>query len=323
VKHKLPLTVVTWLVLGLLEMALSPVLLALAGLASAVTGDRRPLIFIRVLTAYFAYEVGAMAACGALWLAGGRRRLNAHWRLLRWFVGGLAGQISAALEITVDHESSPEADAALRADGPVLVFSRHAGPGDTILLADRLLAEFDRQPSVVFKEALAVDPSIDLLGHRLPHAVLDTSDRHKCESQIARVTGQLGARGALMLFPEGGNFTEERRRSALTKLRRKGRRREAERADGMPHVLPPHPTGVLCALDANPRADIIFAAHAGLGLAASPGALWRDMPIGRTLRTRMWLVPADEVPHDDDARTKWLYDWWERIDEWLSSGHQL
>jgi 1-acyl-sn-glycerol-3-phosphate acyltransferase len=313
-----PFTVVTWMVLGLLIVLLSPVLAALAGVASAATGDRRPLVFVRVLTAYFAYEVGALTACGALWLVGGRRRRDAHWRLLRWFVRGLARQGTSALEVTVVPEPGPEADAALRADGPLLMFSRHAGPGDTILLADRLLSEFERRPSIVFKEALAIDPTIDLLGHRLPHAVLDTSDRDECEARIGQVSAQLGQRGVLMLFPEGGNFTQERRRTALAKLRRRGHNREAARAERMPHVLPPHPAGVQCALDANPQADVIFAAHTGLGLAASPKTLWREMPVGRTLRTHMWLVPAHEVPRDDEARTEWLYDWWKRIDEWVA-----
>ena len=64
----------------------------------------------------------------------------------------------------------------------------------------------------------------------------------------------------------------------------------------MPHVLPPQPSGTLAALSAARQADVVFAAHTGLGLAAYPGQFWRDMPIGRTLHTRMWLVPASDVP---------------------------
>ncbi len=60
---------------------------------------------------------------------------------------------------------------------------------------------------------------------------------------------------------------------------------------------------------------MIFAAHTGLGLAAFPRELWREMPIGRTLRTRMWLVPADERPTDPDSQVEWLYEWWKRVDQ--------
>jgi 1-acyl-sn-glycerol-3-phosphate acyltransferase len=321
-----PLTVVSWLVLSTLVLAISPLLLVLAALARALTRSRKPLIFTRLLITYFAHELATLLACGALWLISGAGRFmrtapfqRLHWRLLRWYVRGIAARALSALEIIVSPEHSPEAVQALQADGPLLAFSRHAGPADTILIADQLLSRFDRHPSVVFKETLAVDPSIDLLAHRLPHAVLDTSDRTECETEITRVTEQLDRRGVLLLFPEGGNFTPERRRSALRKLWGKGRRQEAAAAEQMPHVLPPHPTGVQTALAANPTANVIFAAHTGLGLAAYPGQLWRNMPIGRTLHTRLWLAPASEIPRDPDRQTEWLYDWWKRIDDWIET----
>jgi 1-acyl-sn-glycerol-3-phosphate acyltransferase len=264
-----------------------------------------------------------------LWLAAGAgrwidtpRSQRLHWRLVRWFFSGLAASGRSALEIDVRPDPSPEALRALQADQPVLVFSRHAGPGDTIFIVDELLSRFHRRPSVVFKESLAIDPSVDLLAHRLPQAMLDTSDREECEARIGELTGELGPRGALLLFPEGGNFTSERRRSALRQLWRKGRRRSAERAEDMPHVMPPRPGGALAALRAGGDHDVVFAAHTGLGLAAYPGQFWRDMPIGRTLRTRMWLVPAGEVPATDDERVSWLYDWWKRIDDWIAEQRQ-
>ena len=43
--------------------------------------------------------------------------------------------------------------------------------------------------------------------------------------------------------------------------------------------------------------------------------------IGRTLHTRLWLVPASEVPAGDDERVSWLYDWWKRIDDWIDGEH--
>lgn len=87
----------------------------------------------------------------------------------------------------------------------------------------------------------------------------------------------------------------------------------------MPHVLPPQPTGALTALHANPDMDVVFAAHTGLGLAAYPREVWRQMPIGRTLRTKMWLVKAHDVPESPDDQISWMYDWWKRIDDWIDS----
>jgi 1-acyl-sn-glycerol-3-phosphate acyltransferase len=321
-----PLTVIAWLLVSTVCVLASPLVLALGAVAGAITRRPAPLILARLVVVYFTRELGVLIGCGALWLlTGGGRRLDSprsqrlHWRLLGWLVGGLAETARASLHIEVAEDPSAEAAAALKANGPLLIFSRHAGPGDTMFILDELCSRYRRRPSVVFKETLGLDPCVDLLADRLPHAMLDPSDRDQCEVEIERVSARLGPRGALLLFPEGGNFTPERRRSALRRLRRKGRRRSAEKAERMPHVLPPQPTGALTALRANPHTDILFAAHTGLGLAAYPRELWRQMPIGRTLRTRMWLARAREVPDSPDDQISWLYDWWKRIDEWIHS----
>jgi hypothetical protein len=52
-----------------------------------------------------------------------------------------------------------------------------------------------------------------------------------------------------------------------------------------------------------------------------PREIRRDMPVGRTLRTRMWLVPAGELPAAADERVTSLNQWWTRIDEWIEQ-HQ-
>lgn len=321
-----PVSVTLWILASTLALILSPLLVVTAEIASLVTRDRRPRIAVRVLLAYFLRELTTLVACGGLWVASGcgrwmrtRRLQTLHWRLLTWFVSGLADAALETMEIRVSEEGTEEAVGALSGEGPVLVFSRHAGPADTVLLIDRLLRRFGRQPSVVFKEAIALDPSVDLISHRLPHAVLDTDDRVQCEERIVRAAEALGRRGALLLFPEGGNYSKERRRAALRSLRRHGHRRAAERGEQMHHVLPPRLSGALTALDAAPEAPVVFAAHTGLGLAAYPREIWREMPVNRTLHTCMWLVPPDEIPTDRDGRGMWLNDWWKRIDDWIEA----
>ncbi len=319
-----PLTITAWLVMSILCLVLSPLLLALAAVASALTRRPQPLILARLLIAYFARELGVLVGCGVLWIASGagvrmrsRRLQLLHYRLLRWFVRGFTDRALNLLEIEVAREHSDDAIHALEAERPLLFFSRHAGPGDTVLLLDLLLSRHRRLPSVVFKQTLAIDPCVDLIGHRLPHAVLDPADPEQCEARIRQIAGELDGRGVLMLFPEGANFTIERRQHALRKLSRKGRRREAAAGREMSHVLPPHPSGALAALKGNPTADVIFAGHTGLGLAAFPRELWRETPIGGTFTTRMWLVPADERPTDPDEQVRWIYAWWKRIDDWI------
>ncbi len=96
-------------------------------------------------------------------------------------------------------------------------------------------------------------------------------------------------------------------------------RREADKAEAMEHVMPPRPSGALAALRGSPNADVVFAAHSGLGLAAFPRELWRAPPIGRTLKTRMWLWPAADRPTDPDEQVEWIYECWRQIDEWVSA----
>ncbi len=320
-----PVTITTWLVLSVLCLVLSPLLLAAGAVAAAVLRRPQPLLLVRFAIAYFALELRVLARCGVLWVASGfgarirSPRFRAlHYELLRLFVCRLALRLRTLLDINVEPELTDEVERALATDRPLLFFSRHAGPGDTLLLVDLLLRRYDRLPSIVFKDALAIDPCVDLVGHRLPQAILDTSDREESEARIEEVSRGLDSRGILVLFPEGGNFTTERRRRALRKLWRKGRRREAERGRQMNHVMPPHPGGALAAIRGNPTADVIFSAHTGLGLAAFPRELWKHTPIGGTLSTRMWLAPADEHPTTPEEQTDWLYSWWQRLDQWVT-----
>ncbi|MBV8431514.1 MAG: 1-acyl-sn-glycerol-3-phosphate acyltransferase [Solirubrobacterales bacterium] len=321
-----PLTITTWVVVSVLCLLLSPLLIAAAGLASAILRRPQPLMFARFAIAYFARELGGLVACGGLWLLSGfgarmqsRRSQRLHYRLLHWYVHGLAHRVLDLLDIDVEARVPDDVVQALGQDRPLVFLSRHAGPGDTLLLVDLLQSVYHRLPSVVFKNTLAIDPCVDLVGHRLPHAVLDTSDREQCEARIKQVTANLDPRGILVLFPEGGNFTPERRSRALRKLWRKGRRAQAEEAREMTHVMPPQPTGTLAALAANPDVDVIFGAHTGLGLAAFPRELWRRTPIGQTLTERMWLAPASERPRDPEEQIEWLYGWWRRIDDWIDA----
>ena len=89
----------------------------------------------------------------------------------------------------------------------------------------------------------------------------------------------------------------------------------------MPNLLPPRPGGTLAAIAACPQADVIFVAHAGLDNIISVGDVWRNFPIDQVIRAKWWRVPVDQVPRSagHEAQVQWLYDWWERIDSWISA----
>ena len=172
------------------------------------------------------------------------------------------------------------------APGPVIVLARHAGPGDTFLLLYGLLAYAGRRPLLVLKHALVLDPWIDVLLGRVPHSFIEP-DGHgdQAVAQISDLTAGLGGCDALVIFPEGGNFTPGRRRRAIGQLRRHGLRSRATRAARLGHVLPPRPSGTVSAIDAAPQADLIIVAHTGLDHLDSAAAVWKGIPLERHCRS--------------------------------------
>jgi hypothetical protein len=92
----------------------------------------------------------------------------------------------------------------------------------------------------------------------------------------------------------------------------------------MPNLLPPHASGALAAITACPAADVIFVGHTGLDRLVSVRDVWRSLHADMRISARWWRVPAASVPRwvSRDAQVSWLYDWWERIDAWITAENQ-
>ena len=186
----------------------------------------------------------------------------------------------------------------------------------------QLLSVYQRRPRVVMKATLQLDPSVDIVGNRLPNVFIKRrqTGEHIFTDQIRRLARGLDQNGALVIFPEGGNWTPNRWRRGIRSLEHVGRSDLAARARDMPNLLPPRPGGTLAAMSACPDADVIFVAHAGLDNIITVGDVWGKFPINQVIRARWWRVPVDQVPRtaDHEAQVQWLYGWWERIDTWIS-----
>ncbi|OIJ86069.1 hypothetical protein BIV25_41980 [Streptomyces sp. MUSC 14] len=200
---------------------------------------------------------------------------------------------------------------------PVLVFVRHAGVGDSFLLLQILLSQAGLRPHTVLKRTLRADPALDVLMGRVPHCFLPPLDG-RAEDAIGDLAAQLTPGDALVIFPEGGNFTPRRRQRAIASLRRRGLPRRASRAEQMRHVLPPLDAGALAAIAAAPAADVVFVAHTGLDVVHSARTVWSRLPLRDGVRTRWWRIPASRVPLGDDARSEWLLTQWARVDHWIA-----
>jgi 1-acyl-sn-glycerol-3-phosphate acyltransferase len=330
-------------------VALTP-LVALASWASALvrrwTGHGHRSRPLRVAWLALTWSVGEMAVLTVLlclWIVSGfGGRLDTepyrarHYAVMERFLNQIYRAAERACGLRVEVAGPP--DEALADDRPVIVLSRHAGPGDSLLVVHHLLTVCGRHPRVVMKATLQLDPSLDVVANRVPNAFLHrrspapagasgsisaaAGGRPQADQirQIRRLAAGLGGRDALLLFPEGGNWTPQRWRRGIARLRRGGHADLAERALAMPNLLPPRAGGAFAAIDTCPSADVIFVAHTGLDKLVSVRDVWQSLRTDVTVHARWWRVPAAEVPRGADHETQvgWLYDWWERLDGWIT-----
>jgi 1-acyl-sn-glycerol-3-phosphate acyltransferase len=314
-------------------VVLLPVLVVVAVIVSVwLPGRWRALRLLAFALVYLALEVAALVAAAVLWvLSGFGRRLDtqafqaAHYTVLRLVLDLLmrAAQRLFALHLVTDGESwSPLDDGVPGSTNAMVVLSRHAGPGDSFLLVHTLMnRDHLRRPRIVLKDLLQLDPLIDVHLNRLPNHFVSTGPGagDRSEAAIAELASSLGTQDALLIFPEGANFTPQRRTRAIQRLRERGLRSAVRRAEAMHHVLPPRPGGVVAALTAAPQADVVFVAHTGLEHLSTVRDVWRGLPMDKTLHLRWWFVPASEVPREEALLNEWLYRWWETIDTWITT----
>ena len=294
-------------------------------------GRLRALRLLSFALIWLVAETAALFMCLALWITsgfGGRLRTepyqSRHYAIMEWYLGRLYGAAVSTLGLRIEvHEPDLTAgEQAARLARPIIVLSRHAGPGDSLLLVHHLLTVYHRRPRIVMKATLQLDPGLDVVTNRVPNVFISPqrAGGKIYTEQIRRLAAGLGHDGALVIFPEGGNWTPGRWRRGIRRLERQGRADLAARARDMPHLLPPRAGGAMAALAACPSADVIFVGHAGLDQLASVADVWRSLPMDHVVEARWWRVPADAVPRaaDHEAQVRWLYDWWARIDAWIS-----
>jgi 1-acyl-sn-glycerol-3-phosphate acyltransferase len=328
-----PLAIVIAVAVGMLSPLLA-LLTALFGLRGRLRpGRMRGLRLLYFMLVWLGAESAALFMCLGLWIAsgfGGRLATepyrSRHYAIMKRFLDQVydAAVRTLGLRVEVDEPPGPPAEPGARPAPPVIVLSRHAGPGDSFLLVHHLLSVYGRRPRIVLKATLQLDPGIDVVVNRLPNVFIGRrrggqGGPHYTE-QIRRLARGLSDDDALLIFPEGGNWTPGRWQRRIRRLEQAGRGDLADRARRMPNVLAPRAGGALAAITACPSADVIFVAHAGLDRLVSVGDVWRNLPLDQVVRATWWRVPDGEVPREAsrEAQLLWLYAWWERIDTWIS-----
>ena len=313
------------LVLGALAL---PLLVVVAAVVSAfLPGRWRALRLLLLALVYLALEVVGLVVAAVLWVAAGfGRRLDqprwqaAHHTVLRRLVVAVVAGARRLFRLEVaDHDVcwSPLDDGQPGSERAMVVLARHAGAGDSFLLVRTLMnRDHLRRPRIVLKAALQWDPLVDVYLNRIPSTFVDAGG-----DEVVRAIGDLAAgmgdEDALLIFPEGGNFTAARRERALASLRAKGWTERAALAEQMTEVLPPRTAGVVAALQAAPHADVVLVAHTGLEHLSTPRDLWRGLPDDKCLLLRWWFHEAADVPREADALSAWLWERWGEVDDWV------
>jgi 1-acyl-sn-glycerol-3-phosphate acyltransferase len=297
--------VMTLLMIGILVVW--PLLLVIGGAAGLMVRSSLPVRTLGVVMAY------ALLELRALWkLLRGGQDCDPFMRDIlerAYTVGRRTLDISVVLD---DASPTPE---QIPREAPVIVLSRHCGPGDTLLVAWLLNIHYRLQLRVVLKALLRCEPVLDLVGDLGCLCFLRHRSKH-ARKQIHDLAASLGSGQALLLFPEGGNFTWERWRNAIVRLRSSGRLRDARRAWRQTHTLPPRTGGTAAALSGAPSANVLVLTHTGFSPDGRARAWWR-LPMNRRLLVRTVLIPAAQLPSPDQLGP-WLERTWSQVDAWVA-----
>ena len=175
-----------------------------------------------------------MVVLAGLWVVsgfGGRLRTepyqSRHYAVMRWFLDLMyrGAERTYGLRVEVDEPEFTAAEAAARLTRPAIVLQparRARGlPPARAPAAERLPAA---AREVVMKATLQLDPSVDIVGNRLPNVFIKgrQTGENIFTREIRRLARGLDSNGALVIFPEGGNWTPHRWRPGDPRAGAKG-----------------------------------------------------------------------------------------------------
>jgi 1-acyl-sn-glycerol-3-phosphate acyltransferase len=317
-------TVPTYLCLGVLSLALLPVMMLLALAIDAVrrTGHLVTLRCALAVALYFVCEAVGIVASLILWALNGiwpgatvDRAVTWNLLLQRVWARTLFTGATWLFSMRVQ---TMGADAVRR--GPLFLFSRHASTLDALLPAVFVTHPSTLRLGHVMKRELLWDPCLDIVGQRTRNAFIrrGAGERDKEIALLRQLAMAAGERDGVLLFPEGTRFSPAKRERALHYLEDTRQFARLARLQRLHCVLPPHTGGALALLETRPDIDVAFLAHVGFEGTASLNDIWSGKLIGRTIRLCFWRVPSAEIPQHTEGRIEWLDAQWARVDAWTA-----
>ena len=212
-----------------------------------------------------------------------------------------AGCFSVKFEVEGEDELEGE---------PPIFLLRHTSIADTVLPIVYYSGPRSKYVRYVMKQELLWDPCLDVAGNRLPNVFVDRSgqDSAKAIGQIETLVRNMQPDDALVFYPEGTRFSEERRQQLIDKGGE-----IAEMASTWTDLLPPRLGGTTALLESNPERDVVFVAHKGFEGSSHFSNLINGSWIGTTVRIRFWRVPFKLIPKQAEAIREFLMSQWHRM----------
>lgn len=314
------------LIIGTMLAVLAlPFVFTLTAVADLLTGWRRKR-FLRVAAMAYAFlfhELGGLLWALALWLATGFGlfaragwSVESHRRLQAWWAMGLL----RSMERTVGCQLFTHDLHLAAPPGPIIVAGRHVSIGDALLPSALVSGTNGFIPRHVLTEGLAWDPCLDIVGHRMANYFVDRESSRSGDelTQIELLAHDATDGTALIIFPEGTFRSDARHARAVAKLATRDPDLAAIAAE-LVHLLPPKTGGTLALLDGAPNADIVLYAHVGFDQFSSIASIIRNVPFRRPVHVKFWRHARASIPKDDHGQTRWLFDRWRELDEWISA----
>ena len=281
---------------------------------------RKPWMAVRLALMgwwFLAGELRGIATLGLINLCSlGRdtpvRRRRVYRLRQSWAGGHLAG---LRVLFGLDFETE---GLELVAPGPVVVLIRHASIVDNALPDAVLGRPHDIGLRFVLKRELQMLPTIDIGGRMVPTTFVrrGSGDTDRELVNLRKLAVEIGTDEGILIYPEGTRHTDEKLAKAKALLAER-QPDVAPLAEGLRNVLPPRLGGPLALLAAARGTDVVVCGHVGLDGFEYISDIWAGGLVGTTVRVKLWRYPAAEIPEGRDELVRWLYDVWQRMDDWI------
>lgn len=241
------------------------------------------------------------------------RRRGIYWLRPRWagsHLGALRVLMGMKFEIEGHENTLP---------GGYLIMIRHASIIDN-LLPDVVIARPNGMGiRYVVKRELENLSLLDIGGRWIPTQFLErvSKDPEREIESMRKLAIDVGPAEAVLIYPEGTRATAKKIARAKEIVRERNPE-IADRAESLVNLLPPRLGGPLSLLDQGEGMDVVFFAHVGFDGFEYVSDVWAGGLVGRTIRMKIWRVPAAEIPSDERGRTDWLYENWIEMDRWVT-----